>query len=81
MISKKDFIDFGSGALVAVCGGLAGHYAALGIPAFAYGPGLLSVSHGPDEFIPLDNIESCAAIYALTALRMLGGDERRQEAL
>lgn len=29
--SKKDFVDFGSGALVAVCGGLAGHYAALGM--------------------------------------------------
>ncbi len=25
-------------------------YAKEGIPAFAYGPGLLSVSHGPGEF-------------------------------
>jgi predicted amino acid dehydrogenase len=31
MLNKKDFTDFGSGALVAICGGLAGHYAALGM--------------------------------------------------
>jgi hypothetical protein len=31
MITKKDFVDFGSGALVAISGGLAGHYAALGM--------------------------------------------------
>jgi acetylornithine deacetylase/succinyl-diaminopimelate desuccinylase-like protein len=42
-------------------------YAAHGIPAFAYGPGVLSVSHGPDEYVPTDNIVDCAAIYALTA--------------
>jgi succinyl-diaminopimelate desuccinylase len=48
------------------------YYAEKGIPAVAYGPGLLTVSHGPEEFIPLENIESCAAVYALTALRVLG---------
>lgn len=42
-------------------------YAERGIAAFAYGPGLLSVSHGPNEFVPLQNIRDCAAIYALTA--------------
>ncbi len=42
-------------------------YAAHGIPAFAYGPGLLSVSHGPNEFVPIRNITLCATIYALTA--------------
>jgi len=31
IITKKDFVDFGSGALVAICGGLAGHYAAVGM--------------------------------------------------
>jgi len=46
-------------------------YSAKGIPAFAYGPGLLSVSHGPTEFVPLRNIGNCAAIYALTAARIL----------
>jgi succinyl-diaminopimelate desuccinylase len=47
-------------------------YAARGIPAFAYGPGLLTVSHGPNEFVPIRNIAQCAAIYALTAAEMLG---------
>ncbi len=47
-------------------------YAARGIPAFAYGPGLLTVSHGPNEFVPIRNIVQCALIYALTAAEMLG---------
>lgn len=42
-------------------------YAARGIPAFAYGPGLLTVSHGPAEFVPIERIVQCAKIYALTA--------------
>lgn len=46
-------------------------YAARGIPAFAYGPGLLSVSHGPNEFVPIRNIVQCALVYALTAAEML----------
>jgi len=51
-------------------------YAARGIPAFAYGPGLLTVSHGPKEFVPIRNIAQCALIYVLTAserLRQVGG--------
>ena len=46
-------------------------YAAHGIPAFAYGPGLLTVSHGPNEFVPIRNIVQCAEIYALTAAEIL----------
>jgi succinyl-diaminopimelate desuccinylase len=46
-------------------------YAARGIPAFAYGPGLLTVSHGPNEFVPIRNIAQCALIYALTAAEIL----------
>jgi succinyl-diaminopimelate desuccinylase len=46
-------------------------YAARGIPAFAYGPGLLTVSHGPNEFVPIRNIAQCAVIYALVAAEML----------
>ncbi len=45
-------------------------YAACGIPAFAYGPGLLTVSHGPNEFVPIRNIAQCALVYALTAAEM-----------
>jgi succinyl-diaminopimelate desuccinylase len=46
-------------------------YAAQKIPAYAYGPGLLSVSHGPNEYIDLRKIVDTAAIYALTAIETL----------
>jgi len=46
-------------------------YAAQGIPAFAYGPGLLSVSHGPNEYVDLRRVVATAAVYALTAMEML----------
>lgn len=46
-------------------------YAAQGMPAFAYGPGLLSVAHGPNEYVDLRKITECAAIYALTAMEFL----------
>ena len=46
-------------------------YAALGIPALAYGPGLLTVSHGPNEFVPVANLAQCAEIYARTAVELL----------
>jgi acetylornithine deacetylase/succinyl-diaminopimelate desuccinylase-like protein len=47
------------------------HYAAIGIPALAYGPGLLSVAHGPDEFVSIERLLECAEIYARTAVRLL----------
>jgi len=46
-------------------------YAERGIPAFAYGPGLLTVSHGPNEFVPIDRIVASATVYALTAAEIL----------
>jgi acetylornithine deacetylase/succinyl-diaminopimelate desuccinylase-like protein len=46
-------------------------YAAQGVPAYAYGPGLLSVAHGPKEYVDLRKVTDCAAIYALTAMEML----------
>ena len=52
-------------------------YAQRKIPALACGPGRLSVSHGPHEFISVREMEHCAAIYALTAANLLGGKERK----
>ncbi|MGD0434961.1 MAG: ArgE/DapE family deacylase [Bryobacteraceae bacterium] len=48
-------------------------YAQCGVPAFAYGPGLLTVSHGPHEFVPIDRIVECAQVYALTAIELQRG--------
>jgi len=46
-------------------------YAAAGIPAYAYGPGLLSVAHGPNEYVDLRKVIDCASVYALTAVDLL----------
>jgi acetylornithine deacetylase/succinyl-diaminopimelate desuccinylase-like protein len=46
-------------------------YAARGLPAYAYGPGLLSVAHGPKEYVDMRRVVECAAIYALTAIEIL----------
>lgn len=47
------------------------HYATVGIPAMSYGPGLLSVAHGPNEFVAIPKLLQCAEVYALTAASML----------
>lgn len=46
-------------------------YAERGVPAFAYGPGLLSVAHGPKEFVKRRDLEDVAVVYALTGARWL----------
>lgn len=46
-------------------------YADRNIPALAYGPGILAVSHGPQEFVRISRMIAVAKIYALTAIRML----------
>jgi succinyl-diaminopimelate desuccinylase len=49
------------------------YYLMAGIPAYAYGPGLLQQAHHPDEFVLVDRIYECAAVYALTAIAVLSG--------
>jgi acetylornithine deacetylase/succinyl-diaminopimelate desuccinylase-like protein len=46
-------------------------YAEKGMPAYAYGPGLLAISHGPQEFVATDRIVECAAVYARVAASVL----------
>lgn len=46
-------------------------YARRGIPAFAYGPGLLELSHGPDEAVEVEALYRHTLIYALAAARIL----------
>ena len=45
-------------------------YAARGVPSYAYGPGLLAVAHGPNEYVDLRRVVACASIYALTAMHV-----------
>lgn len=42
-----------------------------GVPAYAFGPGLLEVSHGPVEYIKISEVLNCVFIYALTAVKLL----------
>jgi acetylornithine deacetylase/succinyl-diaminopimelate desuccinylase-like protein len=74
VLSRQATAVTGKAPAIEMCPGLleTRFYAAHDIPAFAYGPGLLTVSHGPNEFIPIRNIGQCAAIYALTAAELLG---------
>jgi succinyl-diaminopimelate desuccinylase len=46
-------------------------YAHLGIPAYAYGPGLLEVAHGSEEYVDIAALTRCADVYARTIQRML----------
>ena len=48
-------------------------YAQLGIPAFAYGGGLLEVSHGPNEYIEEAAMHRCAEVYARFASAIATG--------
>jgi acetylornithine deacetylase/succinyl-diaminopimelate desuccinylase-like protein len=43
-----------------------------GIPAYAYGPGLLEISHGPNEYVRITDLLSCTEVFILTCLRLLG---------
>jgi succinyl-diaminopimelate desuccinylase len=55
-------------------------YAAQGIPSYAYGPGLLSVAHGPNEYVDLRRVIECAGIYALTAMKVFNANQSQSNA-
>jgi len=55
------------------------HYAGLGIPALAYGPGRLAVAHGPDEFVSIEKLLECAEVYARTAIELMSREARQGE--
>jgi succinyl-diaminopimelate desuccinylase len=45
-------------------------YAERGMPAYAYGPGLLSISHGPKEFVDTaENSPTRGASFVVTLQR------------
>ncbi|MEJ7708086.1 MAG: ArgE/DapE family deacylase [Nocardioidaceae bacterium] len=45
------------------------HYARVGIPTLQYGPGDVRYAHSVDEHVPLDDVFTCARVYALLAVR------------
>ena len=63
----------GTTARFELCPGLleTRYYAVHGIPSYAYGPGLLAVAHGPNEYVDLRRVIACAGIYALTVMKLL----------
>lgn len=62
----------GTAAQFELCPGLleSRFYAAQGVPSYSYGPGLLAVAHGPNEYVDLRRVIECAAVYALTAMKI-----------
>lgn len=46
-----------------------------GIPAAVLGPGRGAQTHGADEFVDISQVRQAALIYALAAIRFLGGSE------
>ena len=46
-------------------------YAQLRVPALAFGPGPIANMHGPDEHVPVANLEAAVRIYARTAIEVL----------
>lgn len=51
------------------------YFSKMGIPTVLIGPGVASVGHAPDESICLDDVISCAKIYAILTMRLLGYTE------
>jgi succinyl-diaminopimelate desuccinylase len=47
------------------------YYSQRGMPALGFGPGILSISHGPKEYVEVERVVECAEIYALTTLKLL----------
>jgi acetylornithine deacetylase/succinyl-diaminopimelate desuccinylase-like protein len=73
-----DFVRTVAGAVTAVTGSMptvtccpgvleTRVYHRLGIPAVAFGPGLIERMHGPEEDVPIANLVEAAAVYAEVA--------------
>lgn len=45
-----------------------------GIPALIFGPGRIEEAHAANEFVPITQVVAAGRIYALLALRLLGGE-------
>lgn len=78
---RQDFQTFasivemisGNKPVFSLCPGLLEirYYIKNGTPAIAYGPGLLSVAHGPQEYVKINSLKECVKTYALSAMKLL----------
>src|SRR5215216_6969893 len=79
-----DFVQSVAGAVTAITGAMPTVtccpgvleirvYDGLGIPAVAFGPGLIERMHGPDEDVPIANLGTAAAIYTEVAAALAAG--------
>lgn len=48
------------------------HYAAAGVPALQYGPGDVAFAHAVNEHVVLEDVFTCARVYAVMAVRRCG---------
>lgn len=48
-------------------------YQRLGIPAVAFGPGLVDRMHGPDEDVPVGNLSAGVRVYVQVAASLASG--------
>ena len=42
-------------------------------PCVIFGPGDVKYAHSADEFVPIDEVETCARVLAAWVLREIGG--------
>jgi acetylornithine deacetylase len=47
-----------------------------GTPCVIFGPGDVKVAHSADEYVPLDEVEACAAVLAAWVVREIGREAR-----
>jgi succinyl-diaminopimelate desuccinylase len=84
----SDFVEAVAGAVTAATGGRptvtccpgvleTRIYGQLGIPAVAFGPGLIERMHGPDEDVPIANLVQAAEVYAEVAGALSDGPQRQ----
>lgn len=53
-------------------------YNRLGIPAVAFGPGLIERMHSPDEDVPVTNLRAAASVYAAVAATLATSPDSAQ---
>ncbi|MBU7031793.1 MAG: ArgE/DapE family deacylase [Theionarchaea archaeon] len=72
-VMEKAVNEIRGSSVMEICPGFLDirYFAFQGVPALAYGPGLLEYAHGPHEYIRIKDLTDAAAIYELCAKKIL----------